>query len=62
MFPGVKSHLITTKESFVKRYTVISDIYSPTDSVSKYIKQTLIELQKEIEKPTIRVKRFQRYS
>ena len=41
---------------------VILDIYSPTDSVSEYIKQKLIELQKEIEKPAIRVQRFQHYS
>ena len=32
---------------------VILDIYSPTDSVSEYIKQKLIELQKEIEKSTM---------
>lgn len=51
-----------TKESFVKRYMVILDIYSPVDSVSEDIKQKLIELQREREKPTIRVQRFQHYS
>ena len=41
---------------------VILDIYSPIDSISKYIKQKLIELQKKNKERTIRVKRFQHYS
>lgn len=51
-------HFITIKESFIKRYTVILNVYSPTNSASKYIKQNVIELQGEIKKLTITVKDF----
>lgn len=51
-----KGHFSMTKQSFIKRYIVILNVYSPTKSASKHMKRKPIELQGEIEKPIIGVR------
>lgn len=46
------------KESFNKRSIVMLNVYSPTNSASKNMKQKLIELQGEIGNPMITVRDF----
>lgn len=53
-----EEHYIMIRQSIPQDDIIIPNVYTPNNGVSKYVRQKMVELQKEIDESTIIVGHF----